>query len=44
MEDLSVGREARLEGEDGNNGETTGGNANGSNIWLQEVLEAVYAV
>ena len=44
MEGLSVGREARLKGEDGSNGKTTGGNANGSDIWLQKVLETVYAV
>jgi len=44
VEDLSASGEARRKGEDGNNGETTGGNANGSDSWLQKVLETVYAV
>lgn len=44
MEGLSIGGEARLDGENGSDGETTGGNANGSDVRLQKVLETVYAV
>jgi hypothetical protein len=44
IEGVSVSGEARLKGEDRSNGKTTSRNANGSNIWLQKVLETVYAV